>query len=269
MSAPTQALPADFAAVSERVEYWPAKLDEIQAFAQLNKPDRAAATIAGLYSALCADRATIQAAAPVLDALGGIRDVVECGDVAETNAHAAIVSLVEKRIYRLWGKAEEAAIAEQGKAHNKKLATMIGNGARFDVRLVKQFWDAARAVILAWPPTPWKKWLNLVRRERAALVDGTTASEPKAISNRVMLFRPDQSPWIDGKPTGTLLTNAQYKVVMTLLNAPETGLAKDALDKLSGHTEARQILNRLLAGDPRWKAVIPMPGKSHRGYRIL
>jgi hypothetical protein len=85
---------------------------------------------------------------------------------------------------------------------------------------------------------------------------------------RVKLRTRDQGPIVLGKEK-SVLTEGEYNVVKALLDAGEAGLSKDKLDEKSGHTDARKILSRLSKADPGWAAVIRMPGKAGRGYRIL
>ena len=89
----------------------------------------------------------------------------------------------------------------------------------------------------------------------------------KTDSGSVLLFDPHDRPIVNGteKPT---LTYAQYNVVMALLKAGDKGLTKDALDRNSGHTDARKILGRLANKDNDWKAVILLPGITGKRYRI-
>ncbi len=62
------------------------------------------------------------------------------------------------------------------------------------------------------------------------------------------------------------LTFAQHQVVRALLDAGETGLSKDELEKV--HSDARGILRRLRDLDPDWRAVIHFAGRTGGRYRI-
>jgi hypothetical protein len=85
---------------------------------------------------------------------------------------------------------------------------------------------------------------------------------------RVVLRGRDEGPLILGKEKPPL-TDRQYNVIRSLLNAGEDGLTKDKLDEKSGHSESRKVLSALRDSDPDWAAAIHMPGKAGRGgYRI-
>jgi len=120
-------------------------------------------------------------------------------------------------------------------------------------------------------PIDWENgfhWDELDKiRERLDLLPHPPDQPAK--SERVQLFRQNHDPvaLIDGKPASPL-TEAQYNVVQTLLEAGENGLTKDELDRRSGHTDARKILGRL-ADKQDWAQVIPLPGTSGKRYRIL
>jgi len=64
------------------------------------------------------------------------------------------------------------------------------------------------------------------------------------------------------------LTHPQYNVVQALLEAGDAGLGKDRLVQVSGHSDARGILNRLAKLDGDWARAIQMPGKPNGRYRI-
>jgi hypothetical protein len=100
--------------------------------------------------------------------------------------------------------------------------------------------------------------------------DGPDPPDPVAvsISERVKLFSRDDPPIVGGEMKDTL-TNAQYDVVLALLNAGDAGLTKDNLDRESKHGDARKILRRLADNDCDWRAVISFPGTTGKGYRIL
>ena len=64
------------------------------------------------------------------------------------------------------------------------------------------------------------------------------------------------------------LTNAQYDVVLALLQTGDIGLTKDDLNRNSKRGDALGVLRRLAKGDSDWKSVISFPGKTGGGYRI-
>jgi hypothetical protein len=100
----------------------------------------------------------------------------------------------------------------------------------------------------------------------AAVDKNTPVANSK--SGAVELYDRQDSPFVNGNKKCTL-TQAQYDVVLALLNAGEKGLTKDQLAIESKHTDARKTLKRLEKSDPDWESVIPFPGKSGKGYRIL
>jgi hypothetical protein len=65
------------------------------------------------------------------------------------------------------------------------------------------------------------------------------------------------------------LTNAQYDVVNTLLDAGKRGLSKDELAQKSRHQDALGVVRRLRRNDPDWASVIQMAGKPGGRYRII
>jgi hypothetical protein len=90
----------------------------------------------------------------------------------------------------------------------------------------------------------------------------------KTESGSVLLFGRKDNPVVKGneKPT---LTNAQYDVVLALLQTGDKGLTKDDLDHESRHGDARKILRRLSEADSDWQSVISFPGTTGKGYRIV
>ena len=103
--------------------------------------------------------------------------------------------------------------------------------------------------------------------EPAAEAETVEVPVPVAESALVRLFDRNDAPIVN-ENTKQKLTNAQYDVVLALLNADGRGLTKDDLDRLSGHGDARKILYRLVHADSDWAAAIPLPRKTGRGYRI-
>jgi hypothetical protein len=99
------------------------------------------------------------------------------------------------------------------------------------------------------------------------IVGVETPSDPNRKPRQVVLQGPNDPPLVCGREKRPL-TRPQYDVVNALLEAGEDGLAKDQLDKRSGHGDARKILERLAKSDDDWNAVIEFPGVAGRGYRI-
>jgi hypothetical protein len=87
-------------------------------------------------------------------------------------------------------------------------------------------------------------------------------------SRSVLLFGRRAEPLVNGKEKPTL-TNAQYDVVLALLQTSDKGLTKDDLDRKSKHGDARKILKRLSDGDADWESVISFPGATGKGYHII
>ena len=83
----------------------------------------------------------------------------------------------------------------------------------------------------------------------------------------VTLAGRDAMPTVGGRAKPRL-SNAQYDVVLALLDAGDAGLNLDALLEKSGHNDARGILRRLKDSDPDWGDVIHFGGKPGGGYRI-
>ena len=90
----------------------------------------------------------------------------------------------------------------------------------------------------------------------------------KTASGSVLLFDRHDRPVVNGteKPT---LTNAQYDVVLALLETGDKGLGKDKLVRESCRGGARKILKRLSDTDSDWQSVISFPGTAGKGYRII
>ncbi len=85
---------------------------------------------------------------------------------------------------------------------------------------------------------------------------------------RLILRGRDECPIVLGKEKAPL-TDRQYNVIKTLLDAGKRGLTKDKLDEKSGHPDARKVLKALQKQDEDWAAVIQMPGTAGKGgYRI-
>jgi len=94
-------------------------------------------------------------------------------------------------------------------------------------------------------------WDNLVQWDKLdAIRDGLNLlphpPDQPAKSERVQLFRQNHDPvaLIDGKPASPL-SEAEYNVVQTLLEAEGNSLTNAELSKRSGHTDARKFLERL------------------------
>lgn len=85
---------------------------------------------------------------------------------------------------------------------------------------------------------------------------------------QVALSGQASQPVVCGKPK-PLLGPAQYNAVQALLEAGPAGLSKDELVRRSGHGDAVRVIKRLRASDPDWAAVLPLPGRSWKHYRVL
>jgi hypothetical protein len=110
--------------------------------------------------------------------------------------------------------------------------------------------------------------------ESVATLDGeqrtaeTAALSAMKFESAVVLRGPDETVLVLGRERPRL-TGTTFDVVKALLDAGETGLSKDDLDKQSGHTEARKYLKTLARNDPEyWGEVIDFPGKSWGRYKI-
>ena len=101
-------------------------------------------------------------------------------------------------------------------------------------------------------------------------VEPPPGPQPVAESQRVKLFEFGTVPvaLVDDEQIEKL-SEAQFNVVQTLLQAGAKGLTKDELVRKSGHTDARGILRRLADSDERWENVISFAEAVGRGYRIL
>lgn len=84
---------------------------------------------------------------------------------------------------------------------------------------------------------------------------------------RVTLREPYERPLVQGQEVD-FLTDAQYDVIQTLLEAGPQGLKKDDLDYKSGHPDARKILKRLHDSSPLWQSVISLPKRKGLRYRL-
>jgi hypothetical protein len=65
------------------------------------------------------------------------------------------------------------------------------------------------------------------------------------------------------------LSIAQFDTIKALADAGERGLTQDALVRLSKHSDAVGIIDRLRKKDPEWASVIKMAGKPGGRYRIV
>ena len=75
-------------------------------------------------------------------------------------------------------------------------------------------------------------------------------------------------PIVLGEQQTRPLTDAQRDVLQTLIEAGQSGLTKDMLDKRSGRSEGRKILARLAESNEAWKKALVFPGKARNGYRL-
>lgn len=64
------------------------------------------------------------------------------------------------------------------------------------------------------------------------------------------------------------LTKPQIDVLQALYEAGEKGLSLKELKNGSKHSDARDILNRLIDNDTDWSSVIHMAGKAYGRYRL-
>lgn len=106
---------------------------------------------------------------------------------------------------------------------------------------------------------------------QAEAVAGDDKKRPPVATSKsrsLLLFGRTDHPLINDTEM-PILTNAQYDVVLALLNAGEKGLTKDKLDRNSNHGDARKILKRLSNTDANWNSVISFPGKTGSGYRMV
>lgn len=114
--------------------------------------------------------------------------------------------------------------------------------------------------------------VNPAQGDDEAEANGTVNVGPipvaRTASESVLLFDRHGRPVVNGteKPT---LTNAQYDVVLALLQTGDKGLTKDELDRESRRGDARKILKRLSDADSDWQSVISFPGTTGKGYRII
>jgi len=109
---------------------------------------------------------------------------------------------------------------------------------------------------------------GVIETQPTAPTECTMSPTALSPSRKVQLFGQQEQPIVSGKEKERL-TNAQYDVVLALLQAGERGLTKDELDHESKHGDARGVLKRLTDKDSDWRAVIPFPGMTGGGYRIL
>jgi hypothetical protein len=81
----------------------------------------------------------------------------------------------------------------------------------------------------------------------------------------VVLISPSVRPFVLGRSKAKL-TPAQFLVVKALMAAGEAGLTKARLLKVTG--DAMNVLKRLAKSDKDWAAVVQLPGRSGRRYRL-
>lgn len=119
--------------------------------------------------------------------------------------------------------------------------------------------------------TPIHVLLDRLKFKLAAVLNlqpATPAPDSPAPQPVVVVQGPGKPVFVRGKEKRAL-TMPQLCVVQALLAAGAKGLSKDELDRRSGITDARKVLQRLSASDPDWQAVIQLPGRAGVGYRII
>jgi hypothetical protein len=83
----------------------------------------------------------------------------------------------------------------------------------------------------------------------------------------IVLNGQGNSVYVNGQEKPSL-TDPQYNVLASLLEAGPHGLNKDELVKNSCHTDAVKILKRIVAIHDDWKSVIRLAGKPGGRYRV-
>lgn len=102
----------------------------------------------------------------------------------------------------------------------------------------------------------------------AAETSPTRNSPPPPKPPIVLLNGLGESVYLRGEEAPPL-TDPQYNVINTLLDAGPRGLNKDELVKKSGHADAVKILKRVAKLSDNWRSVIGLAGKPGGRYRIL
>ncbi len=109
---------------------------------------------------------------------------------------------------------------------------------------------------------------NGSRHAAEGRTENGTAREPVYQSKMVKLFGLREEPEVCGKRKPPL-REERYDVVRALIEAGDAGLTKDQLDRNSGHSDARKLMQRLANKDADWNQVLHLPGAPGRGgYRI-
>lgn len=97
----------------------------------------------------------------------------------------------------------------------------------------------------------------------------STKTEGDATGNPGIILRGENDrPLVNGVKKRPL-RESQYNVLQVLAEAKDDGLSGSELDRKSGHTDARKILERLKEKDEDWGKVILMAEESGKGYKIL
>lgn len=112
-----------------------------------------------------------------------------------------------------------------------------------------------------------------VKRWQAHIDSEVARLRPVALSHarRRTDFKPVREEsgifYLMGRPV-ELRTKARQEVIRALIAAYPNGLTKNELVTHSGTEDAVKTLKRLHDSDSRWSAVIALPGKAYRGYRL-
>lgn len=83
-----------------------------------------------------------------------------------------------------------------------------------------------------------------------------------------MLRGPAEGPLIRGREVERV-TQVQFEILKTLIDAGERGLSLPELKRFSGHETAEKTLKRLAQSSEIWKQIILLPGAPGRRYRLL
>jgi hypothetical protein len=118
-----------------------------------------------------------------------------------------------------------------------------------------------------WPRTASWGTLSAIRDGLDALphpAEGTAASHPECPVE--MGACEERVAFVNG--VRKRLTRGRYNVIQTLVNAFPATLTKDELIRLSGHSDAVNMLKALANGDADWRTVIRIAGSTGGGYGL-